>query len=162
AETAVAALAVGVLALAAFLSAVPGAAKPWRTVSWSTLAVGAWLGFYVAGLAGYPAHPVSELGHRQHCFLESQLIALPNAALLLWLTARLMPLRPVLTGALAGCAGAAAPAALMQLACMYSPDHILIYHATPVAITGLSGALVAPLLLRRRNLMPPRRTQTLH
>ncbi len=46
-------------------------------------------------------------------------------------------------------AAAAVPALMMQWACVYAPDHILIHHLLPVLAVGAAGALAARLLLPR-------------
>ena len=152
-ETAVAALAVTLLERATLVSSVPGAGKP--RGSWPVVILAAWVGFYVVGF-WFPAHPVSNLGYRAHCLAQTQLIGLVNLGPLLWITARLAPLRPGLTGALAGAAAAAVPAAAMQFACKYDPGHILLFHLAPVAVTAIIGAALAPILLAHR---PPIRGQ---
>jgi hypothetical protein len=148
-ETAVAALAVTLLARATLVSSVPGAGKPRGSLSWPVVILAVWVGFYVVGF-WFPAHPVSNLGHRDHCLAQTQLIALVNLGPLLWITRRLAPLWPRLTGALAGAAAAAVPAAAMQFACMYDPGHILLFHLAPVAVTAVIGAALGPTLLTRR------------
>lgn len=158
AETVVAVLTVFALARAALLSGLPGAA---RSLYWPAILVAAWLGFYIAGL-WWPAHPVSEWGHRNHCALETLFIALPNLVLMLCYVRRLFPLTPRLTGLLAGAAAAAAPAAWMQFACMYSPTHILAFHLAPVAVVAAAGALLAPTLLARRRGALKRRRAARH
>lgn len=158
-ETLVAALAVFSLAYAALLSALPGATTP-RSLAAPLLLVAAWLGFYVVGL-WFPDHPVSELGHRTHCYLQTQLFGLPTLGLMLWFARRLAPAWPRLTGGLAGAAAAAVPAAMMQFACMYGPEHILIYHMGPVAVTAAVGVLVGPLVLMRSSRAAPRRRASL-
>jgi hypothetical protein len=149
AETIVAVLAVVALARAALSSGLPGAAGSFRLIYWPAILVATWLAFYIVGL-WWPAHPVSELGHRNHCALETLFIALPSLVLMLWYVRRLFPLTPRMSGMLAGAAAAAAPAAWMQFACMYSPTHIMAYHLAPVAVMAAAGALLAPALLARR------------
>jgi hypothetical protein len=149
AETIVAGLAVALLARATLVSSLPGTGRPPGPVLWPAVVLVAWVGFYVAGF-WFPAHPVSSLGHREHCFLQTQLIALVNLGLLLWIARRLAPLWPRTTGALAGAAAAAVPAALMQFACMYDPAHILATHLVPIAITAAIGAVLGPWVLVRR------------
>jgi len=38
---------------------------------------------------------------------------------------------------------------LMQLACMYLPEHALTHHVAPVAVLAALGAVLGPLVLRR-------------
>jgi hypothetical protein len=148
AETLVASLAVFMFARAALLSSIPAPGGALRLLSWPCAILGVWLGFLVVGL-WFPAHPVSILGYRDHCLGQTQLVALANLIPLLWMARRLMPLRPRLTGALAGVAAAAVPAAVMQFACMYDPAHILSFHFAPVVMTAVIGALLGPVTLVR-------------
>lgn len=161
AETAVAVLAIWAIARMALLTGLPGAVTPFRATAWPALLVAVWIGFYVVGF-WYPVHPVSELGHRDHCYLQTQLFGLPMLAFLLWIARRLAPPWPVLTGALAGAAAAAIPAEMMQFACMYEPEHILIYHLGPVAVTAALGAVLGPRVLSPRAVRPRRRVGRLH
>jgi hypothetical protein len=149
AESLVAVAAVTLWVRATLKSSMPSPESPLRPLLWPAAFLGAWLGIIAAGF-WFPVHPVSELGHREHCLMQGQLIALVNLVALLWMARRLAPLRPRLTGALAGVAAAAVPAAIMQFACMYEPGHILTFHFAPVAVTASIGALLAPAILKRR------------
>jgi hypothetical protein len=64
--------------------------------------------------------------------LQSILFSLPSYILLLLAARRRLPLKPRVTGALAGAAAAALPPALMQLACMYEPGHALAYPVSAI------------------------------
>jgi len=160
-ETAVAALAVWAIARMALLTGLPGAVAPSRAMAWPALLVAVWIGFYIVGF-WHPVHPVSELGHRDHCYLQTQLFGLPTLAFMLWLARGLAPPWPALTGALAGAAAAAIPAEMMQFACMYEPEHILIYHLGPVAVTAALGAVLGPRVLSPRAVALRRRPGRLH
>ena len=155
AETVIAAMAVALVVHATLVSAIPRPRSPLRSLPWPALIFGAWLGFYIVGFWS-PAHPVSALGYRDHCLLETQLFGLLNLGVMLWIARRLVPLWPRVTGALAGVAAAAIPAAIMQFACMYVPEHILIYHIGPIAVTAIVGALIGPAALVRRPVVPKR------
>jgi hypothetical protein len=148
AETLLAAAAIAALALAALRSAIPG--EPWvtRWLLW-VVPLTAWVALYVAELR-YPPAYVSDLGGRYECLWQVVLFSLPTFAFMLWSARRLLPLRPRLTGLLAGAAAAAIPGALMQFGCMYVPSHILTHHLAPIAITGALGALIGPWALRLR------------
>jgi hypothetical protein len=148
AETLVAAMAVILLAHASLMSSIPDPAGRLPLLKSSVAILGIWLSFYVVGF-WFPAHPVMNLGYRDHCLAQTQLIALVNLVALLWFASRLVALQPRLTGALAGATAAAVPAAIMQFACMYEPEHILIFHFGPVVSTAAIGWLLGPALLMR-------------
>ena len=150
AETLVAVMAIVLLARATLISSMPVPAWPLRLLVWPAAILGTWLGFYVVG-HWFPAQPVLNSGYRNHCLAQTQLIALVNLVLLLWIARKHYPMWPRLTGALAGVAAAAIPAALMQFACMYDPEHILSFHFAPVVVTAAIGALLGPALLIRRS-----------
>jgi hypothetical protein len=125
-----------------FYSAVPGALQ--RKYVW--LAAGlllAWWANYVVGLV-HPALEPSMLGKRDHCFSETLLFAIPPLAVALFLLRRLYPLQPLRSAMGAGLAAGMMPALYMQIACMYSPSHILQMHIAPGLVVALIGAV--PLL----------------
>ena len=141
-ETLLGVVAIAVAALVAFYSAVPGAInRRWQMAAlWL---IGLWLLNYVVGLA-YPALEPSMLGKRDHCVFETFLYALPPLIVgLVVLQRRLYPLQPLRSAVLAGLVAGMLPALYMQIACMYTPLHILKFHIAP----GLMVALVAPLLM---------------
>ncbi|MGA8205002.1 MAG: NrsF family protein [Woeseiaceae bacterium] len=146
AETVLAALAIVALGVAVMRSAIPGEPRMSLRLLW-LLPVAAWVAVYVAELANSPAW-VSNLGGRYECHWQVALFSLPAFALFLWSARRLFPLRPRSTGFLAGAAAAAIPAALMQFACMYVPEHILVHHIAPVGLVAVLGALIGPYVLR--------------
>jgi hypothetical protein len=146
AEMGLAVLAIAALGVAALRSAVPGEPRIALNLMWS-LPVTAWVAFYVVELA-YPPAWVSNLGGRYECHWQVALFSLPAFGLLLWTARRLFPLRPRSTGFLAGAAAAAIPGALMQLGCMYVPEHILVHHIAPVGLVAVLGALIGPYVLR--------------
>jgi len=120
-----------------------------------------WISIYVVGF-WHPAHPVSTLGMRPHCMLQTVLFSIPSLALMLWLARGLMPLRPRSTGLLGGAAAAAIPAALMQFGCMYVPEHILMFHIGPVFIVAAIGFAIGPFVLTRRRTVPRSRGIPMH
>jgi hypothetical protein len=160
-ETLFALLSIATLAIGALRSAVPGGRTAVHRLWWTVLPPAAWIAVYVVGL-WHPVHPVSTLGDRVVCIWQVLLFSLPTLGLMLWFARRQFPLWPRLTGMLAGAAAAAIPAALMQFACMYQPRHILLFHIAPVLGTALLGALVGPLLLKVRGVVPRRRDASLH
>jgi hypothetical protein len=148
AETLFGLLAVGVASLMAVRLGVPGSGSPRRQVALGLGALGVWASAYVYGLVD-PALPPSTLGARPACFLEVIAYGIPVAIAGLVLVRRLASLERVSTGVVLGAAAGAIPALLMEMACMYVPDHILAYHIAPVALVILVGGALGPLLLRR-------------
>ena len=138
---------VAALAWAGLRTSIPGESNA-AILAWPLTLGLAWLALYVMAF-WYPTHPVSMAGKRDHCVWEAFLISLPSLLGLLWFARRLLPLWPRSTGALAGAAAAAFPAGIMQLACMYSPDHGLIYHIGPIAFAVAFGAVIGRLALSR-------------
>ena len=129
------------LALAAFRAAVPGLLGRGLGLVAGGLAL-LWVLNYVAGLA-YPALEPSMLGKRDHCVFEVLLYGLPPLLALLYWQRRLFALQPGRAAALAGVAGGILPALYMQIACMHSPSHILLFHIAPaVALAGLAPAML--------------------
>ncbi len=134
-------LALVILAQAAFRSAVPGGLSR----RWVFIAAGltlAWLLNYPFGLIS-PALEPSMLGKRPHCYLETLILALPPAMAAVYWQHRLFPLRPLQSAAAAGLAAGMIPALYMQVACMYAPGHILMWHILPGALV----AILTPLAL---------------
>ena len=142
-------LAVGVLAFrAGVLLALPGRVS-WRRVVPETVAlIAVWFGAYAYGLID-PALEPSMVGKRPHCFAETFLFSSLPIALGLWFVARRTPIQRGWTGALVGASAASLPALMMQIACMYDPKHILVFHLVPVVVMGLFGALVGWVALRK-------------
>lgn len=138
----------GTAAYAACLLAVPGlgdgAFKRWSGV---LLFLG-WVGLVAYGFVR-PALAPSTAGERPYCVFEVLAYALPPLVLLLALAGRGAPARGAWSGALAGLAAGAVPAAWMQLACMYEPAHALRFHLGPVALLALVGALAGRRFLSR-------------
>ncbi len=128
---------------------------------WWLVPLVAWTAVYVVELR-YPPSYYSSLGGRYECFWQVVLFSLPALALMLWSARRLFPLRPRVTGFLAGAAAAAIPGELMQFGCMYVPEHILTHHLLPIAVTAALGAAIGPWALRRGNGVRPRRALPLH
>jgi hypothetical protein len=160
-ESLIASAAVVALTVATLRLAIPSSRHPLLRVAPALTLSILWIAFYVIGL-WEPIHPVSMLGKREHCIWQGLFFSFPTMALLLYYVRGLMPLWPRLTGALAGAAAGAIPAALMQIACMYVPGHILTHHIGPIfALAGI-GAIVGPLALRRRDTVPRSRGEQIH
>jgi hypothetical protein len=141
AETALGVVAIVLVALAAFRAAVPGAlSSGLRRLAFALLVL--WLASYVVGLYS-PALEPSMLGKRPHCLWETLVYALPPALVGIYLVRRFYPLTPVRTAALVGLVSGMIPALYMQLACMYAPSHILLFHILPGSLMALAAAAVA-------------------
>ena len=141
-------LAAGAVAIAgAFRLGVPGSTL--RTCAGPAAGVALlWIGAYLVGLAA-PALEPSMLGKRDGCAIAVVLYGTPPMLLGLALLRMLAPLRRAFTGALVGAAAGTVPGLLMQLACMYAPEHILSFHIAPIALLAVAGALLGPVALRR-------------
>jgi hypothetical protein len=159
-ETALAALAIAALAVAALRTAIPARLPAQRWLAW-VLPLAAWVAVYAIELK-YPPEYYSSLGGRYECMWQVVLFSLPALGLMLWAARRQFPLRPRITGFLAGAAAAAIPGELMQFGCMYVPEHILTHHLFPIALTAALGALIGPWALRRGDDVRPRRAASLH
>jgi hypothetical protein len=107
-----------------------------------------WASAYCYGLVD-PALEPSMLGKRRLCFVEVGLYGLPILLAALLLQRRLASLHRLSAGLVTGAAAGAIPALLMQLACMYIPNHILTHHMAPAAALALLGVVAGWLLLRR-------------
>jgi hypothetical protein len=142
-------IAAGAFAIAAaFAVGIPGWGLPRR---WIALAMGLlalWSGAYFYGLVD-PALEPSMLGKRALCFAEVLIYGLPILVAGLLLLRRLAPLERWGAGLVVGSAAGAIPGLLMQLACVYIPSHILIFHLAPALVLALVGSLAGRLLLRR-------------
>jgi len=160
-ETIVAGSAVLALTIAALRLSIPSPRNPLLRTLPALVIAALWIGFYVVGF-WQPAHPVSTLGVRDHCVLQGLFFSFPSMALLLYYARGLMPLWPRATGALAGAAAGAIPAAWMQLACMYIPSHILTHHMATVVLLAVIGALVGPVALQRSHTVPRNRGRPIH
>lgn len=161
-EMALAGLTAVLLARAALWTAIPDGATWFKHSRMALLAALAWVGLLAAAWIAEPAWSPSMLGKRDHCFSEALAFGMPSFALLLLAARRLMPLRPRATGALAGAAAAALPALLMQVACMYEPEHALEYHLSAIPALALAGFLVGPWALKRAPVAPRRQGATRH
>jgi hypothetical protein len=107
-----------------------------------------WIGLHVYGLWS-PALEPSMLGKRATCVLEVLVYGTPPMLAGLMILRRRACFRRFSTGAWVGAAAGAVPGLLMQLACMYDPQHILAFHLGPVAVLAVIGAALGPLVLRR-------------
>jgi hypothetical protein len=136
-ETLSGVVAIALVGLAGFRAAVPGrlSRRFARAGVWLMLL---WLGAYVAGLYS-PALEPSMLGKRPHCVFETLLYGVPPVIGAFLLVRRLYPLQPLRSALSLSLAGAMMPALYMQLACMYSPAHILGLHIAPGLLLAALG-----------------------
>ena len=147
-ETLIGAAAIIWISVTVFRAAVPAAlTRAFAAVGVGLLAL--WLAQYVFGLID-PALEPSELGKRDHCYLETMAYSLPPILVALLFIRRLYPLNFVRTSMRVGLAAGMLPALYMQLACMYEPLHILSLHILPGLAMVLVGAAVAALWPVRR------------
>ena len=123
------------------LLALPGRTRWKRAVPAALGMVALWVGLYVYGLVDPALEPSME-GKRPHCFLETLVFSSFPLVLGLWLVARRTPIRRGWTGVLVGVSAASLPALMMQIACMYDPEHILLLHLLPVVVMGMLGGVL--------------------
>lgn len=107
-----------------------------------------WLGLQLCGLWA-PALEPSMLGKREFCAYETFLYGTPPMLAGLLILRSRASFNRVWTGGLIGATAGAVPGLLMQLACMYVPEHILVFHLGPAAVLAAVGAALGPLILRR-------------
>ena len=140
-------IAIIVIAYMAFRSAIPSGQSEYkrRVVPIGLLFV--WMAFYVYGIVD-PALVESMAGKRDHCYLETMLLAaLPLLAGLFWAKG-CWPTNKVQTGLLFGLASGAIAAMVMQFACMYDPMHALLFHVLPGLFMGVIGAFLAKIIIK--------------
>lgn len=142
-------VAIIVLGASAFRSGIPAAASRFKHYLPALALLFIWLSFYIVGL-WVPALKPSTLGARTWpCYLEVILFGLPSLFLGLYVVGRLWPLSGAWTGLLIGLAAGAAPALIMQYACMYSPMHIITHHLLPGLLLGVVGLFAGRFFLAR-------------
>jgi hypothetical protein len=99
-----------------------------------------WLSNYAIGLY-FPTMELGMMGKREHCFWETLLYALPTIATGFWLIQRGYVVNWALAGFATGLVAGFIPAHLMQVACMYDAQHILLTHISPAFLIALPSAL---------------------
>jgi len=142
-------MAISMMAIVAFRSAVPGR----LTRPLAILAIGlvlAWLLSFGVGLLS-PALQLGMLGKRPHCFTETLIYTVPPMLVALYWLRRLYPLRPFRSALSAGLAAGLIPAWYMQVACMYEPVHILSRHVLPGLLVAALGPVLMWLLIKFRH-----------
>ena len=138
-ETLLGATAITLLALLAVKTAVP-AASTLKLVGFTVLITLLWLSNYVIGLY-LPTMELGMLGKRDYCLWETLVYALPTMVLGFWLVNKAYVVNWPVTGLIIGAVAGLIPGYLMQLACMYDAEHILIAHIGPVLPVMLLGVL---------------------
>lgn len=141
-ETIIGIAAIVGLAVAGFRSAIPSATTVVKHVYWPVALLCMWVAFYLYGLSE-PALAESELGKRDHCYIETFLMSLVPLLLGLNWAIKKWPVNPMRTGLLLGMASGLMSAMVMQFACMYDPFHALFFHILPGLSVGILGALLA-------------------
>lgn len=141
--------AIAALAWAGVQLSVPSLRSPLALIAAPLLLLTAWIAFYVYGLVD-PALVPGMTGKREGCWYETTLIGVPALVLGLVFARRLWPLHGARTGLVFGLAAGAVPALLMQFACMYIPQHILLHHVAPGLLLGPVGAVAGWIFLRPR------------
>ncbi len=127
----------------AALAAIPARTSARRALAIVLALLLGWAGLLVWALVDPPFAAGME-GKRAACVLEVVIdAALPYALGLWWLKRRYAVLSPALTGAVLGLAAGAAPAILMQLACVYEAGHGLRFHLGPLVACAIAGAAIA-------------------
>jgi hypothetical protein len=120
------------VARAALRSGLPGAGRG-RVPMGALLLTALWMLAYVVGLES-PALEPSMAGKRPECFLEALLYTLPTGLTGRWLCHRYLVLEPIRSTGLVALGAAIIPGLFMQMACMYSPEHILTHHILPIPL----------------------------
>lgn len=134
------------VAMVAFRSAIPAALSP-VVKRLASAALIIWVLNFLYALIN-PALEPSMLGKRPHCYLETLVYALPPMIFILYRQQKLYPLKPQYSAIWAGLAAGLIPAWYMQVACMYLPKHVLLFHILPgFAMAGV-GILMWWLLQR--------------
>jgi hypothetical protein len=139
------------LVAAALRESIPGR-------SWSAAALPLMIASVVAlvtavTVASWHASPVTLVRGRLTvgliCFAASAVSALPATIVTAWLVVRALPMRPAVTGLLAGLGGGLMADAGWRLFCHYSdPPHVLASHLGGVICAALVGAALTPIFAR--------------
>ena len=132
------------VSLLSFRAAIPGALTRRFAIVGAALMI-LWWSFYLVGLVN-PALDPSMAGKRALCFIETLVYSVPPILLGLFMLRRLYPLQPARAAMTVSLAAGMLPALYMQLACMYAPAHILLFHMIPGLAMVLAGAALAKLL----------------
>jgi hypothetical protein len=146
-ETIVGCLAIVVMAFMAFRSAIPSGLSEFKQRALPISLLFVWVAFYIYGIID-PALEESMAGKRDHCYLETMLLAaLPLLVGLFWARG-LWPTNKMQTGLLFGMAAGSIAAMVMQFACMYDPLHTMLFHVFPGLTMGVIGAFLAKKVIK--------------
>jgi len=135
------------LTQAAFSTAIPQPGPMWRRAAPALALLTAWIALHASGTID-PALAPAMSDKRAHCSIQILLIAAPALAVGLFMIKRWWPLDGAWSGALLGLAAGSAAVMLMQVACLYLPAHIVLYHFLPGVGVGLLGAGLGAAVLR--------------
>jgi len=95
-----------------------------------------------------PSLDPSMAGKREHCYYETLIFAILPFGYLLFMAKKAAPFQGMKLGLAIGLAAATLPAAFMQIACMYGPNHILSHHILPIGIFGAIGLFAGKFFLK--------------
>ena len=133
-----------------FQLGIPGYPRVALHTGLALLGLSAWIGFFLFGLQ-HPALEPSMAGKREECYYQVLLYSIPPILTAAFLLRSLAVTRPLWVGAISGIVAGAIPAWLMQIGCMYIPEHILSHHIAPMGGTMLLGLCVFWIVSRRAN-----------
>lgn len=94
-----------------------------------------------------PFFSPSMMGKRPHCSAETIVYTLISAAIFWFFAKKSAPLAKKPVAILIGWASASLPLGLMQMACMYMPQHNITHHLLPAVATVTLVALILPRML---------------
>ena len=140
-------VALALLGVAMFKSAVPGESK--QAMYWGLASFGIWLATILSGFITPVLEP-SMVGKRAECYFEALYYSTASALPVIWLLTRRYSVNAFETAFLGALWIAMAPAFLMQLACMHEPNHALSHHLLPMLLTALVWLPVLYLIILRR------------
>ena len=146
-ESVVGIITIALLIYTAFDFSIPSAKPLFQRLLWPLTALATWVGFYMVGLVQPALEPLMS-DKRGHCSFEVFIYAMPILLASFYWIKKQWPLDPKTTGLLAGLSAGAVPALIMQFACMYEPQHILLHHILPGLSVGLLGGLMGMVILR--------------
>jgi len=124
----------------AFRHTVPGALSRPVTIS-ASIAVLFWIGLNIYGLFDPAIEPSTE-GYRHYCVYETFIYALPPLFIAGLLARRRLVLELGNAGFGLGLAAGMIPAWYMQMACIYSPEHMLRFHLLPAIVVAGTAVLL--------------------
>lgn len=142
------ATAIALLTFSAFFSCVPG--RRIRLFATAGLSLTALLVLYYSIGVSSPVIEPSLYGHRDHCVLEIYAYSTVPLILAAYMGKQLFTLEPMRSALLFGLTAGLTPALYMQIACMYSAKHALLFHLLPGATMAPIAAAVMYIYLKYR------------